>query len=166
VVKSFAHSTDVISMALNAEQVIPPAASRTYEALFDAATRLPGWPLLIDRTAVALTRARRNGSQVLVAVLGDVRAHRELVIDVRAVVATLRDQLRGDDTIGRVDERTLIIVCNDVSFDSDAAQIVRRLIANSNIDCTMGISLSAGHDDARSLLTAAVRDGQQQRAAV
>jgi len=144
-------------------QVIPPAASRTYESLFDTQTRLPGWPLLIDRTSVALARAARNKSQVMIAVLGDVRAHRELATDIRAVVASLRERLRMDDTIARVDERTLIVVGNQVDADADAAQIVRRLVAHARIDCTIGISLSGGHDDARSLLSTAVREARAAR---
>jgi GGDEF domain-containing protein len=153
-------------MVTSTEQVIPAVACTTYEALFDVATRLPGWPIVLDRTAVALARASRLESQVMIVVLDDVKAFRGATIDLPGAVAALRERLRADDTVARVDERTLIVVCNDVKLDVDAARIARRLVAHSGVDANLGIALSGGHDDPKSLLTEAVRDAREHRVAV
>jgi GGDEF domain-containing protein len=144
-------------------QLIPPEACRIYESLFDDVTRLPGWAVLIDRTAVALARATRTKRQVLVLVLDGVRAHRGARFDLQRSVSALRSLLRSDDTIARVDERTIIVVCNDIAADTDAAQVARRLVAHAELECGIGIALSGGHDDPRSFLTEAVRDARGPR---
>ena len=146
--------------------VIPVTACRTYESLFDSVTRLPGWPILIDRTAMALARAERRRTQVLVLVLKDVRSDRGVAIHVRVAVAALRACVRTEDTIARVDERTIVVVCGEIGADSDGAGIARRLLTSAGLECRMGIALSAGHDDPKSLLTSAVRDLRDHRAGV
>jgi GGDEF domain-containing protein len=159
--------SDVLDMAMDAPQVVPVDACRTYESLFDSETRLPGWVLLLDRTEVALTRAARNGTQVLVAVI-----HHPRVLgggskaDMGDVATAIRSQLRRDDTIARVDEDTLVVVCNDLEADTDAAQVARRFVAHARVACDLGITLSGGHDDARSLLNLVVRDAHHQELAV
>jgi hypothetical protein len=158
---------DELDMSIDAPQVVPVEACRTYESLFDTETRLPGWVLLLDRTEVALTRAARNGTQVLVAVI-----HRPRVLvggrkaDMGEVAGAIRSQLRRDDTIARVDDDTLVVVCNDLEADTDAAQVARRFVAHARVACDLGITLSGGHDDARSLLDLVVRDAHQQELAV
>jgi GGDEF domain-containing protein len=42
-----------------------------YEMLLDPLTGLPRWGLLLDRTAVALARARRSGTTVAIFVIED-----------------------------------------------------------------------------------------------
>ena len=153
-------------MSANERQVIPAAACRTYESLFDAVTRLPGWPLLLDRTQMALRRAARRDSQVLVLVLEDVRSDRGDALNVTAAVASISARLRAEDTIARVDERTVVIVCNEIGRDTDGAHIARRLLTQAGIECRIGIALSGGHDDPKSLLSAAVLDARAQRAVV
>jgi hypothetical protein len=155
-----------VNMTPASSQVIPAAACRTYESLFDSVTRLPGWPILIDRTAMALARCERRGSQVLVLVLEDVRSDRGVPIHVRVAAAALQACVRTEDTIARVDERTIVVVCNEIGADSDGAQIARRLLTRAGLECRMGIALSGGHDDPKSLLTTAVRDVREQRAGV
>jgi GGDEF domain-containing protein len=165
-VKVGADRSDVLGMALDASQVVPIDASRTYESLFDAETRLPGWVLLLDRTTVALTRATRNGTQVLVAVIHRPRDQHGRRADMLETANAIRRQLRRDDTIARVDRDTLIVVCNDLEADTDAAQVARRFVANTHLTCDIGIALSGGHDDARSLLDLVVRDAHDQPLAV
>jgi GGDEF domain-containing protein len=153
-------------MAIHATRAVPPDACRTYESLFDAETRLPGWVLLLDRTEVALTRAARNGTQVLVAVIHRPRTHSGRKADMGATATAIRSQLRRDDTIARVDADTLVVVCNDLEADTDAAQVARRFVAHAQVVCDLGITLSGGHDDARSLLDLVVRDARDQALAV
>lgn len=147
-------------MAPDPGRVIPIEACRSYESLFDDRTRLPGWTLLIDRTSVALARAARRDRQAMVVVLDAIRAHPGTSFDLRASVGALRARLRSDDTIARVEDRTLVVVCNEIDADADAAGVARRLVTHVGIDCELGIALSGGHDDAISLLTQAVRDAR------
>ncbi|MFI5047206.1 MAG: hypothetical protein ACHQIG_09085 [Acidimicrobiia bacterium] len=153
-------------MAIDATQMVPADACRTYESLFDPETRLPGWVLLLDRTTVALTRAARNGTQVLVAVIHRPRTHAGRRADMHLTAQAIRSQLRRDDTIARVDDDTLVVVCNDLEADTDAAQVARRFVAHAKVTCDLGITLSGGHDDARSLLDLVVRDAHDQALAV
>jgi len=158
--------SDVLGMTVNGAQVVPADACRTYEALFDAETHLPGWVLLLDRTEVALTRAARNGTQVLVAVIHRPRVTGGHRPDMGETAAAIRSQLRRDDTIARVDADTLVVVCNDLEADTDAAQVARRFVAHARVTCDLGIALSGGHDDARSLLDLVVRDAHHEELAV
>lgn len=158
--------TDVLGMAIDATQAVPVDACRTYESLFDPETRLPGWVLLLDRTEVALTRAARNGTQVLVAVIHRPRAAGGRKANMGETATAIRSQLRRDDTIARVDDDTLVVVCNDLEADTDAAQVARRFVAHARVTCDLGIALSGGHDDARSLLDLVVHDAHSHQVAV
>jgi GGDEF domain-containing protein len=158
--------SDVLGMAIDAPQAVPVDACRTYESLFDPETGLPGWVLLLDRTEVALTRATRNGTQVLVAVIHQPRVPSGRKADMGETADAIRSQLRRDDTIARVDPDTLVVVCNDLEADTDAAQVARRFVAHARVTCDLGITLSGGHDDARSLLELVVRDAHHQELAV
>jgi len=94
-----------------------------YETLLDSLTGLPRWGLLIDRTAVALGRAARAGTEVAVFVLDDPhfadRPH-----DVLAVARTLQDRIRPDDTLARIGDRRFAVVCNDIRADEDRTAYV------------------------------------------
>ena len=57
-------------------------------------------------------------------------------------------------------------MCNEIGADSDGAHIARRLLTEAEIECRIGIALSGGHDDPKSLLTEAVRDARAERAVV
>lgn len=146
-------------------QAIPVSAYRTYESLFDPGTHLPGWVLLLDRTTVALARAARNDKQVMVAVLSNPHDYQGARADMKATTTIIRAHLRRDDTLARIDERTLVVVCNDLQADADAAKIARRLLSLARVQCDLGIVLSGGHDDPRSLLNLVLRDAQEQRLA-
>ena len=116
-----------------------------YEALLDSLTGLPRWGLLIDRTAVAISRARRAGTTVAVFVLEEPQFPGQ-PYDVLAVVKTLQDRLRPDDTLARIGERRFVVVCNDIREDEDAAQVARRLVYSSGLVCGLGVALSNDHD--------------------
>ena len=111
-----------------------------YETLLDSLTGLPRWGLLIDRTAVALGRAARAGTEVAVFVLDDPhfadRPH-----DVLAVARTLQDRIRPDDTLARIGDRRFAVVCNDIRADEDAAQVARRLVWDSGLLCGLGVAI-------------------------
>jgi len=133
-----------------------------YETLLDSLTGLPRWGLLIDRTAVALGRAARAGTEVAVFVLDDPhfadRPH-----DVLAVARTLQDRIRPDDTLARIGDRRFAVVCNDIRADEDAAQLARRLVWDSGLLCGLGVAIgntdeAPEHVIARALLAAVPGD--------
>ena len=117
-----------------------------YENLLDSLTGLPRWGLLLDRTAVAIARAARSGSEVAVFVIDEPRFP-DRIYDVRAVVQVLQDRLRPDDTLAVIGERRFAVLCNDIHADEDAAHVARRLIYDSGLVCSgLGVALSAEHE--------------------
>jgi GGDEF domain-containing protein len=130
-----------------------------YESLLDSLTGLPRWGLLLDRTAVAIARAERSGTEVAVFVI-DQPHFSDRAFDVLAVVRSLQERLRPDDTLARIGERRFAAVCNDIRADEDAAQVARRLVYQSGLVCSgLGVALSAKNEQpeqviARALLAA------------
>jgi GGDEF domain-containing protein len=129
-----------------------------YDMLLDSLTGLPRWALLIDRTAVALARARRAGRQIAIFVLDEPRSIDGLP-DIVRVARSLQTRLRPDDTLARIGDRRLAVLCNDIQLDEDAALVARRLVYDAGIECGLGVAL--GGDDelpdlviARALLAA------------
>lgn len=133
-----------------------------YESLLDSLTGLPRWSLLIDRTAVALSRARRPGCEVAVFVLDEPRLP-HAPYDVLQVVDLLRRRIRPDDTLARIGAHRFAIVCNEIREDQDAAQIARRLVYGAGITCGLGVALGGEQDSpelviARALIAAVQRE--------
>jgi GGDEF domain-containing protein len=122
-----------------------------YDSMFDAVNGLPhGWALLLDRLEVALARSRRTGSLVAVFVLDEPRLFTEVQFD--RVVASLRAQLRVDDTLARIGDRRLVIVCTDVVDDAEAARLARHMIHDAGVICALGVALSNADDSSDQLL--------------
>ncbi|HXY93311.1 MAG TPA: GGDEF domain-containing protein [Acidimicrobiia bacterium] len=145
-------------MPRSSESPIPSDESAQYQALFDTATGLPKWALLLDRTTVALARARRVNRKVAVFVLNDVRTFGGALPDLTRFVQTLAGKVRIDDTIARVGERTFVVVCNNIGKDKDAALVAQRLVQNTDVACKLGIALSSADEDAAALLAAALKE--------
>jgi GGDEF domain-containing protein len=146
--------------------VVPSEERAQYEALFDPSTGLPTWALLLDRTEVALARAERVNRKVAVFALEGVETTSGSAPDVGRFVSTLRANLRSDDTIARVADRTFVVVCNNIGRDKDAVVVAQRLVQNSDVVCQLGIALSSGGDDAPTLLTAAIKQAMRTAPAV
>jgi GGDEF domain-containing protein len=126
-----------------------------YDSLFDRITGLPnGWALLIDRLEVALARSRRTRTLVAVFVLDRPRLFGDELFG--KVVTNLRAQLRPDDTLARIGPHRLAILCTDINNDDEAAQLVRRILHDSGVICTLGIALSRRPDTSGALLTRAI----------
>lgn len=133
-----------------------------YESMFDTLTGLPRWSLLLDRTAVALSRAVRAEATVAVFVIDEPHFGRQ-PFDARAVAAILKERLRGDDTLARIGPRRFAVVCNVIRADEDAAAVARRLIYGTGLMCGLGIAISEAdeppeHLIARALEAALLRD--------
>jgi GGDEF domain-containing protein len=129
-----------------------------YETLLDSLTGLPRWGLLIDRTAVAIARAQRNGNTMAVFVLDDPHFP-DRPFDVLAVAKLLQSRVRPDDTLARIGDRRFAVVCNEIQADEDAALVARRLVYGSGLVSGLGVALGNDHDPpeqviARALLAA------------
>jgi GGDEF domain-containing protein len=99
-----------------------------YRALFDPETELPTWVLLRDRLEVALGRARRTNSQVLVVwfELHSSLAERPTTV-IRTLTHAMQSALRPDDTLARVDDYEIVALCNDILHEDAHQFIVDRL---------------------------------------
>jgi GGDEF domain-containing protein len=128
-----------------------------YEELMDELTGLPMWTLLLDRTTVALARARRAGNEIAVFVLEDPRMGRR-ARDLVGVAEILGAKLRPDDTLARIGERRLAVVLNDIRVDSDAAAVARRLIYTAGIVCGLGVALGGIDDTPELVISRAMRE--------
>jgi hypothetical protein len=60
--------------------------------------------------------------------------------------------LRPDDTVARVGDRRLAVVCNDIRVDEDAAQIMRRILVDIGVSCRLGGALGRSDDSAEELI--------------
>ena len=132
---------------------------RAYDHLIDRMTGLPKWGLLIDRTQMALARAARTEMHVAVFVLDQPRlGDRRHLADpgLVPVVQSLRTRLRPDDTIARIGDLRLAVLCNDVRADADAANIMRRMLVDVGVSCRMGVALGSAGETAEQLLGAAL----------
>ena len=94
--------------------------------------------------------------KVAVCVLDDVQADTDATPTVGHFVAQLRGNLRSDDTIGRIGDRTFVVVCNNIGREKDAGMVAQRLLENVDVECRVGVVLGRGGDDASTLLTTAV----------
>ena len=140
-----------------AAPLIPEFDRRQYEALFDPGTRLPKRALLIDRVGVAILRARRINRFVAVMVLSNIRSCTATsAIDLQAVAQMLQCRLRTDDTVARVGDSVLVVVCNAVDTDDNARLLAQRMMEGTGIVCRIGITLSAEQQDPEIVLAHAL----------
>ena len=126
------------------------------EALYDPVTGLPGPALLVDRVGVALARARRLRRRVGIYVLCDACAPSDDDA-ARRVARLLRSEVRPDDTVARITDRTFVVACNDLQYETDVQRIAARLIRHADHASHIGIALGTPSDDARELLARTAR---------
>jgi len=119
-----------------------------YDSMFDRITGLPnGWALFIDRLEVALGAQPSHPD-----VRGGLRARPTPACSATSSSArswrTSAAQLRPDDTLARIGPHRLAILCTDIRHDDEAAQLVRRILHDSGVICTLGIALkpTAGYE--------------------
>jgi GGDEF domain-containing protein len=143
-------------MAQTSQQIRVEADPVQYERMFDRETGLPRWPLLIDRTTIALARANRVNRVVSVFVLDDPRTFDGDLPDFPDLAKRLTARVRPDDTVARVARRTFVVVCNDIRRDQDAAAVAQRLVHNSEVIARLGVALGGPGDTAESLLDRAL----------
>jgi hypothetical protein len=127
-----------------------------YHRMFDRQTGLPRWPLLLDRTSIALARAGRGDRVVAVFVLEDPRQFDGTVPDFPDLAQRLQSWVRPDDTVARPAHRTFVVVCNEIARDQDAAGVARRLVQSSGVLCKLGVALGGPDDSAQSLIERAL----------
>jgi GGDEF domain-containing protein len=137
--------------------VIPASDRRQYDALFDPGTRLPKRALLLDRIGVAIVRARRVHRQVALLVLRNIRPRPATArVDTRDIAQALQCRLRHDDTVARLGESTVVVVCNTIDADDDVELIVRRILETMGTVCRVGVTLSGQQENAEHLLADAL----------
>jgi GGDEF domain-containing protein len=134
------------------------AVREQYAKMFDALTGLPGWPLLIDRTHVALERAACHGSLVGVVVLDDVRRASSAGHDLTTFISLLRYAFYGDDTVARIEGCTFVVIINDVSDREAVATGVQEVVEGLGITCRIGIAFGASPRDSAELIDEALQD--------
>jgi hypothetical protein len=127
-----------------------------YQRMFDRETGLPRWPLLLDRTTVALARAHRVNKVVATFVFDDPHSFDGELPDFRELGQKFVARIRPDDTVARVARRTFAVVCNDIRRDQDAALVAQRLLQSSGVIARLGVSLGAPGDTPESLLARAL----------
>jgi diguanylate cyclase (GGDEF)-like protein len=135
-------------------------------ALHDPLTGLPNRTLVLDRLAQALTRRRRDGTNVAALmvdldrfkVINDSLGHEagdELLL---ALAPRLRDVLRPHDTVARLSGDEFVIVCEAARgvrevitvAERAAAAIARPFALDSGqhfVTASVGISVASGSDD-------------------
>jgi hypothetical protein len=141
----------------------PMHSSRIEQArglMFDEETGAVLWPLLIDRTEIALARARRDEKLVAVFAFDNPRVEGGAPANYAELRERLACLLRPDDTIGRVAGRCFVVVCNEIREDQDAATIAQRLLQNVAVVENVGIAIGAPTDDAESLVRHAIEDAR------
>jgi hypothetical protein len=148
-------------MAQLTQQIRIDTDPAQYRRMFDRQTGLPRWPLLVDRTAIALARANRSDRVVAVFAIENPRAFDGSVPDFPELAERLQARVRPDDTVARAAHRTFVVVCNDISRDTDAAEVARRLIHGSGVLCQLGVALGTREDSAQSLLERAVHESNR-----
>lgn len=123
-----------------------------YEQLFDPATGLPTWALLIDRIDMALARAQRTNRQLAVFVIDTPRPLDGSLHDVVTFARGLRSKLRPDDTVARTGSETFIVICNEIERGEDVVGIARRLVGELGVSCGLGAALSDMGESADQLM--------------
>lgn len=149
---------DVATSEISDGMATPRVVHQQYMNLFDHATGLPAWPLLIDRTRMALARAARNELMVGVLVFDDVRRRSSASPDFHACVSAFRDSIFADDTVARIDGRTFVFVLNDVGNADALAGAAHEIVEALDIRCHIGMAFGAPPCDAEGLINQARED--------
>ena len=138
-----------------------------YDALFDPRSGLPKAALVRDRLQMALALARRSRKLVGLFHVGmDAPATSGSDMDamITSVARGFAAAVRPGDTVGRLGDTELVVVCQDITYEEDAAPLVERLLATleRSLDgrgclpeVEIGVALGRGDADPRDLLVEA-----------
>jgi GGDEF domain-containing protein len=156
--EELADMLDAATSGISERTATPSTVHQQYVNLFDHATALPGWPLLIDRTRMALARAARRDVLVGVIVFDDVTRGSSMSPDFNACVAAFRDSVFPDDTVARIDGRTFVFVLNDVDNAETLAEAAHHIVDALDIRCQIGMAFGALPCDPEELINQARED--------
>jgi diguanylate cyclase (GGDEF)-like protein/PAS domain S-box-containing protein len=128
-----------------------------YQALHDPLTGLPNRTLLEDRMAHALERCRRKENAIGVIffdldhlkTVNDTAGHQVGDDVLRAVASRLRQSLRTVDTVARMGGDEFVVLCEDISNETQLDTIVSHVMAAFSepvvlVDRQVWVSMSAG----------------------
>lgn len=140
-------------------------AALTHQATHDPLTALPNRTLLLDRLGQALERSRRNGGHIALLFcdvdrfkrINDSLGHEvgdQLLVE---IARRLRTSIRGADTAGRLSGDEFLVICEELSRESDAMRLAERVraltdepiaVAGHSLSITLSIGVAhAGPDD-------------------
>ncbi|MDO8184006.1 EAL domain-containing protein [Conexibacter sp. JD483] len=131
------------------ERVAERVAAReriVHQTLHDALTGLPNRVLFEDRLGLALTRARRRGTQTAVLFLdvdrfklvNDTLGHRAGDALLREVAQRLRTAVRASDTVARFGGDEFAVLCEELNDERDALRVANSLHAALSVPCELG----------------------------
>jgi diguanylate cyclase (GGDEF)-like protein/PAS domain S-box-containing protein len=111
-----------------------------HNALHDPLTGLPNRTLYLDRLALALARARRNGSCTAVLfvdldgfkMVNDSLGHAAGDELLRRVAPRIAGALRANDTVARFGGDELIVLCEDIDGEEEAIIVGERILESFN----------------------------------
>ncbi len=130
------------------ERVAERVAAReriVHQTLHDALTGLPNRVLFEDRLGLALTRARRRGTQTAVLfldvdrfkIVNDTLGHRAGDALLREVAERLRTAVRASDTVARFGGDEFAVLCEELSDERDALRVASSLHAALSVPCQL-----------------------------
>jgi Amt family ammonium transporter len=148
----------LISAAIrDVTEVNEAAAALAHRASHDALTGLPNRTLFVDRLEQALHRARRSARTLAVVfvdlddfkVVNDTHGHAAGDLLLVGLTPRLRAAVRPGDTIARFGGDEFVVLCEELSGESDAIQIAQRVADAASRPLTIGgheigVSVSAG----------------------
>ena len=138
-----------------------------YDALFDPRSGLPKAALVRDRLQMALALARRSRKLVglfHVGIHAPATSDSDIDTMITSVARGFAAAVRPGDTVGRLGDAELVVVCQDIPYEEDAAPLVERLLAtlDRSLDgrgclpeVEIGVALGRGDADPRDLLVEA-----------
>jgi hypothetical protein len=118
---------------------------------------LPGPAALLEQLALAIARSVDRQREVAVLVVVETEHNDDPVWGrLRGAATHLERVLRPDDTIGQLDERTLVAICGEVADSRDADLLAERAMKDIGVSCTMAVIMSGESRNSFELLKQAL----------
>ncbi len=118
---------------------------------------LPGPAALLEQLTLAITRAVEQHCEVAVLVVVETDHTDDPAWGrLRGAATHLQRVLRPDDTVGQLDEGTLVAICSGVADAHDAESLATQAMKDIGVSCTMAVTMSGETCNAFELLKQAL----------
>jgi len=118
---------------------------------------LPGPVALLEQLTLALARSVDQSCEVAVLVVVETEHTDDPMWGrLRGAATHLERVLRPEDTVGQLDECTLVAICGGVANPRDAEVLAERAMTDIGVSCTMAITVSGASRDSFELLKRAL----------